>query len=815
MARPPKGKGSGKGGRSGPPSETPVTPLPPRFPRSRLWLLLAIVVALAIAALLVVFRPWSGDVGDAEGAGASREALPPPTARLTAASVTSDDFLGSDACADCHRAEFDVWRRSTHGTAGGAPSPATIIAAFNGAPIRFRDAEVLATASAGAYRFVVRQQGRAERVFTVDGVIGRGHMVGGGTQGFVSKFPDGTWRFLPFDFHRIDGKWFCNTEARGGKGWQPITPSMSLAECGDWPPIRVLGDEVRYTNCQSCHGSQIAVSLDSAASRVRTRFTSLSINCESCHGPGRRHVALVKDAAAIASGETGMSALATRSKDGSLETCWSCHALKDRLRGGYLPGESLEAYYALRTPQLGDRAHLADGRVRTFAYQQGHLYSDCYVNGGMTCTSCHDPHSQGYRTVTGEAIPGRFDDRQCTSCHQAKAAAPTLHTRHAPASEGSRCVSCHMPYLQEPEVGTTLRYARSDHAIPIPRPAADGAAGITSACKGCHTDQSEDALDQQVRRWYGELKPVAPAIAAAQRLPGMTSRTEAAALVLQPGERHTAALYAGIAQFAEQFLSADMPDLERGVIDRLDALGRHPDLDVRATALASLHLAAGDRSGVRRRLATQLRTLGADEARVRARWTLVLGWFADVARTRGDAGTAVRIYRKALEIEPENPRLHLNLGVSQSQSGGFADAVVSLRRSLELEPRQPLAQVNLGIALSSQGDKAGAEAAYRRALQLNAHEPLAWFNLGNIYFEQGKPAEAQDAYERAVASDPSLPVAHFYLARILASRGELTRALEEVNAGLEFAPGDPDALEAREKLRQVMGARGASGGGER
>ena len=123
--------------------------------------------------------------------------------------------------------------------------------------------------------------------------------------------------------------------------------------------------------------------------------------------------------------------------------------------------------------------------------------------------------------------------------------------------------------------------------------------------------------------------------------------------------------------------------------------------------------------------------------------------------------------------------------------------------------------MNLGIALSSQGDKAGAEAAYRRALQLNAHEPLAWFNLGNIYFEQGKPAEAQDAYERAVASDPSLPVAHFYLARILASRGELTRALEEVNAGLEFAPGDPDALEAREKLRQVMGARGASGGGER
>lgn len=809
MARKSKG-GGGRSVGSGTSSDAPVRPLPPRFPRSRLWMLLAIVVVLALAALLSVFRPWSGDGGADSG---SREPLPAPTTRVAAATVTSDDFLGSDACASCHRAEFDVWRTSTHGTAGGAPSPATIIAAFNGAPIRFRDAEVFATASGGSYRFVVRQQGRPERTFTIDGVIGRGHMVGGGTQGFVTKWNDGTWRFLPFDFHRIEGKWFCNTEARGGKGWQPITPAMALADCGDWPPARVLGDEVRYTNCQSCHGSQIVVSLDTTASKVRTRFTSLSINCESCHGPGRRHVALVKDSAALASGETGMTALATLSKDGSLGTCWSCHALKERLRGGYLPGESLEDYYALRTSQLGERAHLADGRIRTFAYQQGHLYSDCYVNGGMTCTSCHDPHSQGYRTVTGEAIPGRVDDRQCTSCHQAKAAAPTLHTRHAPASEGSRCVSCHMPYLQEPEVGTTLKYARSDHAIPIPRPAADGAAGITSACRGCHTDKTEQALDDQVRRWYGELKPVAPAIAAAQRLSTMTDRTAAAELVLQPDERHTAALFAGMAQFAEQFLSADVADLEGGVIDRLDALAGHPDLDVRSMALASLHLAAGEQGRVRTRLAAHLRALGVDEGRVRARWTLLLSYFADLSRTNGDATTAIRTYRKALEIEPDNPRLHLNLGVSQSQGGAFADGAASLRRSLELEPRQPLALVNLGIALSSQGDKGGAEQAYRRALQLNAYEPLAWFNLGNVYFEQGKGADAQSAYEKAVASDPSLPVAHFYLARILASRGELARALAEVNAGLEFAPGDADALAARDKLLQVMGARGTNGAG--
>ena len=148
-------------------------------------------------------------------------------------------------------------------------------------------------------------------------------------------------------------------------------------------------------------------------------------------------------------------------------------ALKDRLRSGFLSGQSLEDYYALRTPQLGEHAHQPDGRVRTFAYQQGHLWSDCYVNGGMTCTSCHDPHSQHYRDANGAPLSGRLDDRQCTSCHQAKASATTAHTHHTATSAGSRCVSCHMPYMQEPEVGTAVRYARSDHAIPIPRPRAD------------------------------------------------------------------------------------------------------------------------------------------------------------------------------------------------------------------------------------------------------------------------------------------------------------------------------------------------------
>ena len=52
-----------------------------------------------------------------------------------------------------------------------------------------------------------------------------------------------------------------------------------------------------------------------------------------------------------------------------------------------------------------------DGRVRTFGYQLNHLASDCYLNGSMTCVSCHDPHTQTYRDEQFRPLEGRFEDR--------------------------------------------------------------------------------------------------------------------------------------------------------------------------------------------------------------------------------------------------------------------------------------------------------------------------------------------------------------------------------------------------------------------
>jgi len=694
-----------------------------------------------------------------------------------------------------------------------------IIAPFDGSAIRFADGVVIPRVTpSGEYQFVVRQDGFPEAVIPVTGVVGGGHMLGGGTQGFFTSGEDGTVRFLAFDWSRHEERWFCNTGTRLDEGWVPVTPAMRLRDCGDWPPSRVLGTEARFTNCQGCHGSQILLGPDEPGRGWKTTYTSLSVNCESCHGPGRDHVERAGGEDFGPDGlDMGLASLTVQGKDESLSVCFRCHALKDVLTEGYLPGDSLDLFYALKYPVLGDEPYHPDARIRSFAYQGVHLASACYLDGSMDCVSCHEPHGQGYWDQFRNPLASPFDDGQCTSCHASKAEPLQAHTFHAPESEGSRCVNCHMPYLQHPEVGPGVRFARSDHTIPIPRPAFDAGEGIEPACAQCHADASTEELQRQVESWWGEIKPQRPLVqgqvevlealagAGASGASGL-SRERAAELLLHPDQNDPLLQFQALARFLTGFLEQGMGALEPGVMDRLTALTRSPDLDVRALALASLHWSRGDDPAVRALLAE---ALSAENGwALRQRWTLALGFMADGRSAAGDVGAGQAGYRKALEISPDDPRVLSAQGLALYRAGRFADAIRVLQRAVSLDPRSTLPRVNLGIAQAAAGDAAGAQRTYVDLLEMNPSEPLGWFNLGNVLQRADRLGEAEEAYQRATRLDPGLERAQFERARTLIRLNRIPEALEPARRALEL---DPENELTRQMVRDLEGVLGSGG----
>ncbi len=746
----------------------------------------------------------------------SRIPLPPPP---TAAAPAPDsaDFVGAQACASCHAGEYAAWRASTHGRAGAMPpSPDLVFGRFDGGPIRFRDAVVHPRRAGSRYSFTVTRPGEPDVVLEVAGVVGGGHLAGGGAQGFVTRWLDGTLRVLPFAVTRRDSTWFCDTAPRLPQGaWQPITPALQLEDCGDWPPRRVLGANERLENCQQCHGSRIRLAFDSAGRRWDTRVGSLSIDCESCHGPARRHVELMgSPGAARGAGsgpraaDIGLPRLGTLDKATSVRTCLRCHASKEAVRPGYLPGRSLEAYYSLALPLLGDAGSAPDGRTTRFAHQQGLLRSDCYLDGSLTCVGCHDPHTQRHRTIAGVPLARRDDDGQCLACHARQGAGPgalSAHTHHPASSSGSRCVACHMPYRQERGVGDRVRYARADHTISIPRPADDAAAGVGSACRGCHADRGEAQLQAQAERWWGTLPSRPPLVRALARVAALKNARTAARALLDPAARDTLSVFAGVAAFLERFVTPDA-GLPRAADRRLRRLAASADPDVQAIALATLHYAAGGDDDTRRFLVATLRGLGPRDLLVRRRWAIILGYLGDAARAaapRRDPATARAAYERALELLPTDSRLLVGLALTLGDQGQWRDALGVYGAAFRADPGNPLVWRNLGDTFEALGNLEQTQMSYESDTIRDPFDAAGHVNLGRIMLRGGHAAQAAREYEKALAIDPGLVGAYVGLARAEVLRRRYPEAAQALRRGLAFAPGDTAARALLQQLERA------------
>jgi hypothetical protein len=651
--------------------------------------------------------------------------LLPPTRAATEAKPRFEDFAGSDACARCHQKEFELWNHSTHGRAGGRPGEAKIIARFDGQPLRFKDAAVIPTTNQqGQHIFRVQFEDDAPMEIRAEAAVGGGHMQGGGTQSFFTRFADGTMRFLPFDFIRRENLWFV--QLRRDLTWVPVSRDISVAtDLANWPPHRVLGTATEFSNCQQCHGSQISLRYDVPNRRYETRYHSLTINCESCHGPGKRHLEIVSQPGFEQQSDLGMTPLATLSKDASLTICFQCHAKKDALReDDYLPGADLEDYFSLKLSLLGNSPFLVDGRVRSFDYQGNHLFSDCYLNGSMTCLDCHEPHGQGYRDVFSRKLTGRFDNGQCTACHASKAREPERHSHHARDSAGNQCVSCHMPYLQHQGVGTHLVYSRSDHSIPIPRPAFDQRLGIENACQKCHQDKDLAWQSAKVKEWYGDTKPHHPAIAGLIKARDEPDPLAAAKLLLLPEAKHPMAQAAGLGSWMEKFLRPDAaPGAES--VRRLKELATNPDMDIKALALTALHLGGDGSPDVRAFLAGQLKALGPREEAVRNRWAIAADTVGSAAAGRGDLPGAIRCLEKSLEVKPDNHVTLSHLALDRLKSGDATAAATRLQQAIKLKPHKAVLHFQLAQTHAQQGRIPDAIRSLEEGLKFSPEDPSA------------------------------------------------------------------------------------------
>jgi tetratricopeptide (TPR) repeat protein len=357
-----------------------------------------------------------------------------------------------------------------------------------------------------------------------------------------------------------------------------------------------------------------------------------------------------------------------------------------------------------------------------------------------------------------------------------------------------------MPYLQQPNVGKRIRYARSDHGIPIPRPLYDTRLGVESACRQCHRNRSAQQLQDQVTTWYGSLKPLPPAVVGAIAADSLRDAERATRAVLTAVDGHAIAEITGLTQLLKRYARPDAGTFDAAAIAALETLGRGADVDVRALALGILHLGKGRDPAVRRFLRDQLKSLGDRDAAIRNRWVWVLKVQGDDYVAAHDYAAALATYQKAQELAPNDPAVLRRLGVASTRNREYSRAIDYFTRALTIQRKEPQVMLELGFALMQRGDLDSAEATFRRVITNDPDNAGGYANVGLILLRRNQVEPAIEVLKQAVTRDPGLAEAYFLLGRAYGLVGRFDEAAAALRRGLEFQPGN---AAAQQMLRAI------------
>jgi len=455
--------------------------------------------------------------------------------------------------------------------------------------------------------------------------------------------------------------------------------------------------------CYACHG----------APRTYGKLVEVGVECESCHGPGQRHLAAL-GAHARDLGILNPKKLPVAER---MQPCAQCHA-----------GSSV-----VEDPMPDDT--LISDQVTALQH------TECWreSQGDMSCTDCHDPHRDAPHAV----LVAR-SERTCLRCH---GLAVTHHAALCPVNRAAGCVACHMPNQ------TRGAFVMADHWIRVQpgqkvKVAAHDPAWRTTITpshlylRSMVLDDREKAAavrqqlsagesffdlartnsidhDSQINGGYlGDLDRA-----------HLDPAWSAAALRLQPGE-------------ISEVLEAN------GKFVILQRMPRNFRLDAEAVFNHAMDLR---KQGRPQEAVNEL----LESLKIYPHLLRALTWLGAMYGQAGNANVSAGILTVATKLYPKNGGAHYNLALAYGAMGN-AEEIAEYQRAIEIDPDFTLAYLNWGAALYEKGQYDEAVKVYRAGLQVSPLLASLHYSLGLALEQQHQTAESEAEIALAKKIDPAV-----------------------------------------------------------
>lgn len=155
------------------------------------------------------------------------------------------------------------------------------------------------------------------------------------------------------------------------------------------------------------------------------------------------------------------------------------------------------------------------------------------------------------------------------------------------------------------------------------------------------------------------------------------------------------------------------------------------------------------------------------------------------------------LYQMILEQHPGHTPSLCKLGIVHLRLNEPAAAVDSFRRAVEMDANNPYAYRMLGFAQMKTGDLPAAEQAVRRAVDLAPNDAKSQMLLATLCYRLGRAGEAESYFKAAITADP-VPSEPYYNLALLCSRDRrLEAARTYYQQALERGAVPDPALESR------------------
>lgn len=698
--------------------------------------------------------------------------------------VVPATFVGSEACADCHRAEANLWNTSQHKHAMQHATTASVLGNFDDASFDYYGVHSRFFKKDG--KFVVETDGPDGKlgVFEVKYTFGIDPL-----QQYLIEFPDGRLQALSI-------AWDSRPKEQGGQRWFHLYPNEEIKH-DDILHWTKLNQNWNFM-CAECHSTGVKKNYDAANDRFSTTWAELSVGCEACHGKGSRHVSWAHDQqswspfgknedptkglAVFLNERSGVSWLSNPSTGNpqrssapavlrrEVETCGLCHARRGEFSEDWVPGQSLSDTHVVSTLARG--LYHADGQMLDEVYNYGSFKQSKMFAAGVTCSDCHEPHAAKLR-LTGDGL--------CLQCHATDKYEVATHHHHEGVSPAVACASCHMPVRTYMEIDK-----RHDHSLRIPRPDLSVKLGTPNACNDCHSDKSPQWAASTVEQWFGPNRKGFQNYAEAFHTSWNGSADAAALLAAIAANPATPAIAraSALTELHSRVSPANIELARTGVAD--------PDPQVRIAVLDMLEGIAGNRIWP---IVSPMLSDSSRGVRIRAASLL-----ADVATANQPAADREAFDRAAAEFvaaqrfNADRPEARSTLGNFYARRRRFADAEAEYKAGLRLSPKYAPAAINLADLYRQLGRDGAAEGVLRTAIATSLEDAGLHHTLGLTLTRLKRPDDALAEFRVATELEPDrLRYAYVY-AVALHSAGRVDESIKALKESVVRHPDDRDTL---------------------